>query len=152
MEEKMLADWESEKKIMNSESTGKDRVYEEQSQPARDRLALEDPTEDGEETEPVDEEGEGDIGTGPNPEMDSDEEQTEEPVTEVRKLSLVTYVSMYINLDYILYIASLNFATSTSQHKQWRGISYEERRLRPQIKAYAWKEISFVRKLGEGTK
>ena len=84
MEDKTLADWESEKKIMNSESTGKDRFYEEQSQPARDRLALEDPTEDGEQTEPVDEELEGDTGTGPDPEMDSDEEQTEEPAAEAQ--------------------------------------------------------------------
>ena len=69
---------------MNSKSIGKDRLYEEQSQPARDRLALEDPADDGEETEPAEEE-EGDTGTGPDPEMDSDEELMEEPVTEARQ-------------------------------------------------------------------
>ena len=68
---------------MNSESTGKDQFYEEQTQPARDRLALEDPTDDCEQTKPVEEE-DADTGTAQDPEMDSHEEQMEEPVTEAQ--------------------------------------------------------------------
>ena len=57
MEDKTLADWESEKKIMNSDEI---RTY-----PAKSRLTLEEPASYGEDTEPAKEEvEEAETGTG----------------------------------------------------------------------------------------
>ena len=75
MEDKTLADWESEKKIMNS-----DEIW---THPAKSRLTLEEPTSYGDDTKPAEEEvEEGEIGTGQDPKSDSDEEQRVEPVAE----------------------------------------------------------------------
>ena len=74
MEDKTLADWESEKKIKNSEEI--------RPEPTRSRLTLEVPAGYGEEREPVDEAEEVENGTDQDPESDSDEEETLEPVAE----------------------------------------------------------------------
>ena len=69
MEDKTLADWESEKKIINSDEI--------RTHPAESRLTLEEPTGYGEDAEPVEE---AEIGTDQDPESDSDEEEIVEPV------------------------------------------------------------------------
>ena len=74
MEDKTLADWESEKKIKNSEEI--------RPKPTESRLTLEEPTGYEEEAEPVDEAEEVETGTDQDPESDSDEEETLEPVAE----------------------------------------------------------------------
>ena len=81
MEDKTLADWESEKKIMN---------YDEiRTHPAESRLTLEEPAGYGENTEPVEKEGEeAEIGTDQDPESDSDEEQITEISSQREKGSL----------------------------------------------------------------
>ena len=66
MEDKTLADWESEKKIMNFDEI--------RTHPAKSRLTLEEPASYGEDTEPAEEEvEEAETGTGQDPESDSDE-------------------------------------------------------------------------------
>ena len=78
MEDKTLADWESEKKIKNSDEI--------RSQPTESRLTLEDPACHGQDTVPVAEEAEeAEIGTDQDPESDSDEEEILEP-KKLRKL------------------------------------------------------------------
>ena len=74
MEDKTIADWESEKKIKNSE--------EFRPEPTESRLTLEEPTSYREEAEPVEEAEEVETGTDQDPESDSDEEETLEPVAE----------------------------------------------------------------------
>ena len=51
-----------------------------QTHPVESRLTLEEPAGYGEDTEPVEEVEEGEIGTNQDPESDSDEEQIVEPV------------------------------------------------------------------------
>ena len=74
MEDKTLADWESEKKIINSNEI--------QTHPVESRLTLEELAGYSEDTEPVEEEEEAEIGTDQDPESDSDEQQIVEPVAE----------------------------------------------------------------------
>ena len=75
MEDKTLADWESEKKIINSDEI--------RTHPTESRLTLEEPACHGQDTEPAAEEPEGaEIGTDQDPESDSDEEEILEPVAE----------------------------------------------------------------------
>ena len=73
MEDKNLADWESEKKIINSDEI--------RTHPAESRLTLEEPACHDQDTEPVAEEAEAvEIGTDQDPESDSDEEEIVEQV------------------------------------------------------------------------
>ena len=75
MENKTLADWESNKKIINSDEI---RTYLVERQ-----TTLEEPASYDQDTESVAEEAEGaEIGTDQDSESDSDEEEIEEPVAE----------------------------------------------------------------------
>ena len=74
MEDKTLADWESEKKIMNPDVI--------RTHPAESRLTLEEPAGYGEDAEPIEEAEEAEIGTDQDPESDLDEEEILEPVAE----------------------------------------------------------------------
>ena len=74
MEDKTLADWESEKKIMNSEEI--------RSKPTMSRLTLEEPAGYEEVAEPGEEAEEVETRTDQDPEPDSDEEEILESVAE----------------------------------------------------------------------
>ena len=74
MEDKTLADWESEKKIINSDEI--------RTHPVESRLTLEEPAGYDEDTEPAKEVEEAEIGTDHDPESDLDEEQTVDPIAE----------------------------------------------------------------------
>ena len=74
MEDKTLADWESEKKIKNSEEI-RPKLTE-------SRLTLEEPIGYGEDAEPVEE---AETGTDQYPESDSDEEEILETVAESQR-------------------------------------------------------------------
>ena len=68
MEDKTLADWESEKKIKNFEEI--------RPKPTESPLTLDEPTGYGEEAKPVEEAEEVETGTNQDPESDSDDEET----------------------------------------------------------------------------
>ena len=70
MENKTIDEWESEKEIMNSGPTGKDRFEEIRTYPAGSQMTLEEPAIFGVETEPTEEEEDADIETGQVPESD----------------------------------------------------------------------------------
>ena len=79
MEEKTIANWESEKKTTSSESTDRDRLEETRVYPDGSRIPVEDqyePARFRQETEAIG--GDQNTETGEDPESDSDEELTEE--------------------------------------------------------------------------
>ena len=78
MEEKTIADWESEKKTTSSESTDRDRLEETSVYLDGSRIPIEEqyePVRFGHETESIG--GGQNAKTGQDPESDSDEELTE---------------------------------------------------------------------------
>ena len=79
MKEKTTADWESDKKIMNSGSTSKEYVKEIRTHPAGSRMKLEELARFGVQPERTEEEEEEEeeveIRTGQDLETNSDEEQ-----------------------------------------------------------------------------
>ena len=77
MEGKTLAEWESKKKIMNSDEI--------QTHPAKSQLTLEEPASYDEDTEPAEKVDKTEIGTDQDPELDSDEEQIVEPVAKCQR-------------------------------------------------------------------
>ena len=83
MEEKTIVDWESEMKRTSSELTDRDQLEETRVYTDESRISIEDqyePTGFRQETEAT---GRGqNAETGQDPESDSDEEPTEEPVAE----------------------------------------------------------------------
>ena len=83
MEDNIIANWESENKKTSSESTYKDRLDETRVFPDGIRIPIVDPYELAglkHETEATG--GGQNAGTGQDPESNSDEEPTEEPVVE----------------------------------------------------------------------
>ena len=83
MEENIIANWESEMKTTSSELTDRDWLEETRLYPDRSRILVEEqyePARFGQETEST--RGGQNAGTGQDPESDSDEELTEEPVAE----------------------------------------------------------------------
>ena len=83
MEEKNIADWDSEMKTTSSESTDRDQLEETRFYSDEIRVPVEEqyePARFRQETEAIG--GDQNTETGEDPESDSDEELTEELVTE----------------------------------------------------------------------
>ena len=83
IEEKTIADWESEMKTTSSESTDRDRLEETRGHLDGSRIPVEDQYEPSGLEHETESTGRGrNAGTGQDPESDSNEESIEEPVVE----------------------------------------------------------------------
>ena len=90
MEEKTIVDWESEKRTTSSVSTNRDRLEETRVHPDESRISVE------EQYEPVGFRQETEASrrgqhakTEQDPELDLDEEPTEEPVAETKAVDIL---------------------------------------------------------------